>query len=236
MSNLVTLEDVKKAIPSKKGIITQEAIDLINEAQQEPEFQGESIVQTMVTYSNVLTGSRYSIVEYINAIRFCAYLTSCDDNYTEAYKRTFQDRDFVKDRRDEPTASQRYSELTSAASRYRKSKIVVDILTLAMVPFELMFTGMRYKAVGVLFNEMQTAAYSKDRITAAKELLAATKGPDNLNMNLAIGPSQSAVDMQEKLYEQLATLAANQKRLLENGYDIKEVQRTGITLNVEADE
>jgi hypothetical protein len=83
---------------------------------------------------------------------------------------------------------------------------------------------------------MQTAAYSKDRITAAKELLAATKGPDNLNMNLAIGPSQSAVDMQEKLYEQLATLAANQKRLLENGYDIKEVQRTGITLNVEADE
>jgi hypothetical protein len=55
-------------------------------------------------------------------------------------------------------------------------------------------------------------------------------------MNLAIGPSQSAVDMQEKLYEQLATLAANQKRLLENGYDIKEVQRTGITLNVEADE
>jgi hypothetical protein len=42
--------------------------------------------------------------------------------------------------------------------------------------------------------------------------------------------------MQEKLYEQLATLAANQKRLLESGYDIKEVQRTGITLNVEVEE
>jgi hypothetical protein len=100
---------------------------------------------------------------------------------------------------DAPTTSQKYTELTSAASRYRRSKIVVDILTLAAVPFELMFTGMRYKAVGLLFNEMKTADYAKDRINAAKELLAATKGPDNLNMNLAIGPSQTAVDMQEKL-------------------------------------
>jgi hypothetical protein len=236
MANLITLEDLKKAVPNKKGIITQEAVDLINQAQQEPEFQGESLVQSMITYSNVLTGTKYSITEYIQALKFCAFMVSCDDNYTEAYRRTFSDRDFVKERMDAPTTSQKYTELTSAASRYRRSKIVVDILTLAAVPFELMFTGMRYKAVGVLFNEMQTADYAKDRINAAKELLAATKGPDNLNMNLAIGPSQTAVDMQEKLYEQLATLAANQKRLLESGYDIKEVQRTGITLNVEVEE
>ena len=40
MANLITLEDLKKAVPNKKGIITQEAVDLINQAQQEPEFQG----------------------------------------------------------------------------------------------------------------------------------------------------------------------------------------------------
>jgi hypothetical protein len=38
--------------------------------------------------------------------------------------------------------------------------------------------------------------------------------------------------MQEKLNEQLAQLAVNQKRLLEGGYDIRDVQKTGISLNV----
>lgn len=211
----VTLEDLQKAIPSRKNAITEEAVELINRSLTEPEFQGESLLQTAVTYENVLKGTKASLVEYLNAIRFVAYMTSMEDNYTEAYKKVFFDREFVKERMNEPTESSRYKELTSAASRYRKSKLVVDVLTLSQVPFELMFTGARYKAIAVLADRMEFSKLDRDRIAAAKELLAATKGPDDFKIELDVGVKENSAV--EQLNEQLAMMAAKQKALLEGG-------------------
>jgi hypothetical protein len=138
-----------------------------------------------------------------------------DDNYTEAYKKTFFDREFVKERLTEPTGTAKYKELTSAASRYRKSKLVVDILTLSQVPLDLMFTGYRYKAIGILADVMENARYDRDRINAAKELLAATKGSENMKIELDVGVRENSAVQQ--LQEQLAVMAGKQKMLLESG-------------------
>ena len=142
-SKTVTKADLQNAIPDRKNAITDELVDLINQIQTEPEFQGETMMQTMITYQNALKGARVSMRAYVNAIRFCAYLVSMDDNYTEAYKRTFYDTDFVKVRANVSTSDPRYAELTSAASRYRRSKLVVDILTLSQVPLDMLFAGYR---------------------------------------------------------------------------------------------
>ena len=228
----ITKEDVQKAVPSKKNAITDEVIEIINKSLDEPEFQGETLMQSMATYENVMQKNSASIKEYIRALKFCAYLISMDDNYTEAYKKTFMDRDFVKARVNEPTDSVRYKELTSAASRYRRSKLVVDILTLSQVPLDLMFTGARYKALGVLADVMENARYDRDKINAAKELLAATKGPENVKMELEVGPNSAAIDMQQKLFEQLSELSAQQHRRLTSGESIDSVQKIGITTEV----
>jgi hypothetical protein len=98
-----------------------------------------------------------------------------------------------------------------------------------------MFQAERYKAVAVLAREMQSAPYSKDRITAAKELLAAVKPPENIQIELGVGPNREARDLQMELNTQLAKIAANQKALLEAGMDIREVQKTGISLNAVED-
>jgi hypothetical protein len=225
-----TAEELQKLLPTKKALITDEIADIINKSQSEPEFQGESLLQSAITYENVLRGARVGIKEYLNAIRFCAYLVSMDDNYTEAFKKTFWERSFVQERLGLSTDDPRYNELTSAASRYRKSKLVTDILTVSAVPFHLMFAGMRYKAVGVLAELMMTAKYDRDKINAAKELLVATKNEDT-KVALELGPSQQAVTMQQQLNAQLAELAMNQKKLLEAGLDLREVQKTGIRLN-----
>jgi len=118
MGQLLTIDDVKQAMPKKKNYITQEAVDIINQSMNDPEFQGESLIQTAATYEAVLRGARASVPEYLNAIRFCAYMTTNDSNYTEAYKKVFADRDFVKERVNLPTNDPKYTELTSAASRY----------------------------------------------------------------------------------------------------------------------
>lgn len=210
----VTLFDLQCAMPAKKNLVTQEIVDIINKVQEEPEFQGESLVQTMVTYQSVLQKAKVGIKEYISAIRFCAYLISMDDNYTEAYKRTFYDRKFVKNRVTLDTSDPRYGELTSAASRYRRSKLVVDILTLSQVPMELMFAGLRYKAVGVLANVMMTAKYDRDKVAAATQLLLATKS-DNIKVDLDIKVSENSAVTD--LRTQLAQMAATQTAYLQSG-------------------
>lgn len=215
MKELITLEDVKKALPGKKAAITQEAVDIINKSASDPEFQGESLLKTARIYENVIKGARASIPEFLNAIRFCAYISTAESNYTEAYKRVFWDRAFVQERLNIPTDDPRYIELTSAASRYRRSKLVVDILTVSQVPLDLIFSGQRYKAIGVLANIMENGKYDRDRVNAAKELLAATKGADNVKIELDVGVKENSAVQQ--LNEQLAMMAAKQKMLLEAG-------------------
>ena len=221
MNGLLTLEEVKEAMPRKKNIVTQEAVDIINASRTEPEFQGESLLQTAATYEGVLKGTRASIPEYLNAIRFCAYMTTNSSNYTEAYKKVFADRDFVKERLHLDTTDSKYTELTSAASRYRRTKLVVDVLTHSQVPLHMLFTGQRFKAVAVLADVMQNGRYERDRINAAKELLVATKGPENIKLELDVGVVESSAVQQ--LNDELSKMAARQKELLESGaYKLEE--------------
>jgi hypothetical protein len=215
MGQLVTLDDVQKAMPAKGKVVTQEAVDIINASLNDPEFQGESLLKTACIYEGILKGARATMPEYLNAIRFCAYISTEQSSYTEAYKKVFCERTFVKERREAPSDSQEYIELCSAASRYRKTKLVVDVLTASQVPLDMIFTGYRYKAIGVLAEIMQHSKYDRDKINAAKELLTATKGPDNVKIELDVGVTDS--NALEQLDEQLRGIAAQQKTMLEHG-------------------
>jgi len=215
MGTILTIADVKQAMPKKKNFITQEAVDIINASTNDPEFQGESLLQTASTYEAVLKGARASVPEYLNAVRFCAYMMTNKSNYTEAYKKVFADREFVSTRLGLATSDPRYTELTSAASRYRRTKLVVDILTVSQVPLDLIFTGHRYKAIGVLAEVMENGRYDRDRINAAKELLAATKGVENVKIELDVGVSESSAVQQ--LNDQLAEIAGRSLKHLEAG-------------------
>lgn len=215
MSNMVTIEEIKKVMPLKSSFVTQEAVDIINESLTDPEFQGESLLQTASIYENVLKGSRSSVPEYLNAVRFCAYMMTNDSNYTEAYKKVFVHRPFVQDRMSLPTGSPKYAELTSAASRYRRTKLVVDILTVSQVPLDMIFAGARYKALAALVDVIENGQLDKDVVNASKELLAATAGPENIKIELDIGIKEdSAV---KDLNHQLSMMAAKQTELLSSG-------------------
>ena len=226
----VTIDDLKRLFPKKKNAITDKAVELINATINDPEFNGQDLVNTMSTYENVMHKNSADMEEYINAIRFCAYLESNGDKLVDAYKRTFIHREFVSSRMDAPYDSLEYKALTVAASRYRKNQLVVDILTMADVPLYLLFQGQRYTAVKVLADEMINAPLAKDRIAAADKLLLHVKPPETSKMELNIGIGQSAVDIQSSLNEQLTKLAMQQQALLAQGHDIREVQKLGINL------
>ena len=213
---LLTVEDVQNALPSRKNAITQELVDVLNEVKDEAEFQGEPLLNTAVVYEKLMINNKASVREFIDAIRFCAYLVTMDDNYTEAYKKTFYYRDFVKERMNADTKSIKYAELTIAASRYRRNnKLVSDLLVYSQAPLEIMFLGWRYKAVGVLADTMMNAKLDRDKINAAKELLVATKGPETKRIELDIGVKENSAIA--SLNEQLSVMAGKQVMLLESG-------------------
>jgi hypothetical protein len=227
-----TLEELQKKFPKKAKSITEETVQLLNDANNDPTFNGDEFIRAMVDYQSVMIEGSYSMKEYINALKFVAYLATDADNLTEAYKKARANDTFVQERLEAKTDSNEYKELTNAASRYRKTPLVQKLLTQSNMPLYLMFQGTTYQAVAVLSNEMHTAAFSKDRISAAKAILEHVKPPENLQIELEVGPSAEAQSMQSQLSAQLAETVAMQKRMLDAGVDISQVQKLGLKADV----
>jgi hypothetical protein len=229
-----TVDKLKDLFPSKKNTITQETVDMLNDANNDPEFNGDEFVENLLTYGNVMLEGNYSMRNYINALKFCAYLET-EDTVTDAYRKARANDQFVIDRRDVDTESMEYRELTNAASRFRRTPMVQKILTQSDMPLHLMFQSSRYEAVAVLAKEMVDAAYSKDRISAADKLLTHVKPPDNVQVELSVGMNAETKDMQTQLNDQLAILAHNQRKMLDQGYVMKDVQKLGDAVVIDAE-
>lgn len=211
----ITIEKMHELFPSKRNSITEEVVASINETLDDPIFDGHSLMNSLVYSQSVMTKHSASIREYVDAVKFCAFLIGFEDNAIDAYKKTFWKRDFVRERTNADSDSIGYKELSSAASRYRRSPIVTDILAHTQTPLYLMAQHTRYKALGVLENEMIEARHSKDRIAAARAILEVVKPPENVKIELDIGVTQK--DTIEDLRRVTRELAETQLKMIESG-------------------
>jgi hypothetical protein len=82
----------------------------------------------------------------------------------------------------------------------------------------------------VLANLTVHAKADRDKINAAKFLLDAVKAPENLKIELGVGPNKEAVDLNTQLSAQLAENIAMQKKLIGAGVDLKEATKLNINL------
>ena len=228
--NLVTKEELLKAFPEKSKTITDELVDIINQAQEDPQFDVLTMFDQMISYKDVMINSSGSMLEFVNAIKFCSYLEACDDNFTQAYIRTFSHRDAVKSRMSMPTGSSEYKQLTSMASQYRRTPMVISILTISDAPIRLLTRGMQFKALNVLKDEMFSAYHSKDRIAAADKLLVHARAVEDKSsrMEISIGMNNESTKQHNAVLDQLQLIAVQQKALLDQGIDIGQVQQLGI--------
>lgn len=225
----VTVDTLKMYFPTKSHTITQELADTINEAQNAPDMAIEGFMENLVEFRSVMEKCQASMKEYIRAVKFCAFLEFTDYNITEAYKLSRINDKFVRDRWDAPTDSPKYRELTSAASRYyNKTNLVKQILLQADMPWHILFQGAKYTAMSVLMREVTGAASARDRIAAAKEILAAVKRPENQKVELEIGFNDTVKSFQEQFDEKMGKMAEMQLKRLQSGETIKDVQKLDI--------
>ena len=230
----ITKEELISRLPEKKGTITDEIVAMVNQANSDPAFSPGEFIRTMVDYKDIMLNNRGNMEDYINAIKFCAYLES-EDNATEAYRKARANDEFVSSKVGCDTESAEYRALTHVASRYRQSKLVRAILSQTDMPLYLVFQKSRYQAVQVLHDEMLNAPYSKDRISAAEKLLTHVKAPENVQIELGIGMDSESKSIQQSLNDQLMVVAARQKQLLEQGVSIADVQKLGVRSEIVED-
>lgn len=221
-AKVVTVDELKKIFPKKKESITEELVDIINDANNNPFFSGDEFLSTVITYKDVLEKNKASIKDYLTAIRFCAYLESEDFNLTEAFIKSHSHTEFVQKKMNSPTNSSEYKQLTNAASRYRKRPIVVQILTQSQLGLHLMFQGELYRAINVLSDIMVNGRSEMARVAAAKEILANVKAPETTKIELDIGLRNE--NAMESLNAQLAQFAMESYKQLKNGQtDLKQL-------------
>jgi len=228
-----TLGELQALFPHKKKTINQQTLDLINSAVEDPEFDGHSIKNTLLEYSDVMKRRSGSINDYICAIKFVAYVESGDNN-VQAYRKAFAHRRLVQKAIGVGADTPEYMNLANSAKRYAKSPMVVDIMTIADVPMEILHQGDRYRAMGVLTDEMINASLAKDRIEAAKAVITATKGPEKTNLAMEIGLTPDAAKAVENTNKQLESIAQNQLKFLQSGARIEDVQQLHIHKNEDA--
>ena len=229
---VVTKERIQSMLPKKTSIkVTDEIVELINNMEDSTGLPQELLEEDFFSYLHLLgKGRRNSIEELVNAIKFC----NLKRNYTnkEAWSIVFPDkyRELVENNK----------QVDSFVSMYAASKLVVAVDKEMLIPVHLQYAPYFHAAVKKQFELMQgrTTTTDKhgnpDRVTpmvqhlAAKELANLTRQPEESKLDISITPSDAAVSMQQEMNEQLKQLVSMQRKQLEDGGDIIDVQQIGI--------
>ena len=220
MSSELSLEYLVEVVPKTyKKLVNQDTVDEINSLASDPDY-GVEFRESMLTYSGILGGTeRWSMTQYMDAVKYYS-LTVANSSQTDAYIKVFPDR--LQSRLDR---GEDRSNIAGEASRYNKTDIVNKIRQQALVPFHLYNQGTLQQAIDTAQHLMLHARSDKVRGDMALGLIKELRPPEAQQVELQIGLDDKALDAQNKQTEQLVNIAENQRRLLEAGMSIDEVQQ-----------
>ena len=231
MSNL-SLEAMQAHLPKTyRKNITQDVIDEINKLSEDPDY-GQEFKDAFTTHTSILSGKEsFSLKQYINAIKFYS-LTAGGLSFVQAYIRVFPER--LQARIDR---GQGVDDMGGEASRYNGTDAVNKIRAQALVPIHLVNQGTTQLAINTLTTLMLKGRSEVARVSAATALLKELRPPEVQQVELQLGLSDQALEAQKKQSDQLAEIADNQRRMLQAGVPLNEIQSIHVkTIDVELDD
>lgn len=206
----LTAAEFKQALPAKfHSQINQQTIDTINKILVEPEM-AEFYRNNFIDYSYILQDGKYSITDYVNAIKYCSFKIAGLTN-KDAYIKTFPDR--YKAHLAKGTSDKA---IDSYIHAYNKTKLVTAILEQAYIPSWLLNQDAYQRAINVQLDLMMNADSEKVKSDAANSILNHLKPPETNKIQLDIGLS-GAKDTLDDLRKTMKDLASMQHQQISNG-------------------
>lgn len=223
----ITKERLREMLPAKTSIaVTDEILRLINSMEEDTGLPQELLEEDLMTHIHMLNGMRGAgIKELVNAIKFCNLKRNYDNK--DAWAIVFPDK--------YAALVEANKQVDNHVSMYNSSKLVTTIDKEMLVPVHLTYAPYFHAAVKKQFEIMNGKAKDGQgkeipvsamvQHLAAKELATLTKQPEESKLSISINPGAEAMSAQQEMNEQLRALVAQQRRRLENGESIIDVQQ-----------
>lgn len=207
---MITKDQLICALPSKiRNKVSDEVINDINNLIND-ESLGDIFKENIISYTSVLSEGKYSIQEYVNAIKYVSY-KAMGDTCRLAYSKVFPDRynKWVASNLEE-------NKIASYISIYNKTKLVNNITEKMLIPSWLLNQDIYQKAINTQAEIMcNPKASFAARTKAADSLLNALKRPEEQKIDLNI--NQKDTDSMLDLKASLKDLVEAQKKLIASG-------------------
>lgn len=207
----VSIDYLRNIFPNTK--VTNEDVNKINKIINEEEEDINLFLQNIINYRYLIEDEDCSLLDFINAIKFCSYqnigLTS-----TQSYEKTFSYDNSIQQLILSNNIKDKQS-LELRAMSFAKSKLVLKITQASDIPFNLLFQGIRQRAIFMLKHIAETSSSDKNKILALSKLLEHTAPQENININLNLDnkKEESPIDKYKKALEKLSN---DQIKLIEN--------------------
>lgn len=187
MDTQITVAELQTAMPAQiKGKITDSLVDTINNIAMDDEFR-QNYKENLISYTSVMQEGRFTIEQYLNAVRYVSYKIMGDTNI-KAYMRTFPDK--YSNFKAKGVADK---DIASYVTAYNKSKLVNLIYDQSMVPTHVLNADLFQKALNTQADLMLTASSEKVRSDAANSLLTHLKPPETRKLELEVSHKESSM-------------------------------------------
>jgi len=186
------------SLPRNRRKLSDEALsELKYIIEKEPE-----LFEDVISYTKVISEGKYSIVEYVNAVRYVTYQMMGYTN-RQSYLKIFTDKANI----DRDT-------IDKFVNKYNKSKLVLELQKIATVPLYLTHHHLLNKAVAKQ-AELLDAKSEMVQHLAAKELcnLLAPPEENHMSIDVNIKKDTTVQDLESTLFK----LAEKQVELIGSG-------------------
>jgi len=212
--------------------VTDEIINQISAMEESTGLMQEYLEESLLSHLPVLKEVKVDLTTYVDAIKYCNLKRNMSNE--DAWSIVFPDK------HKRLIAEGRWN--SSHVAMYNGSKIVVKIDAQMMISTHIQYAPMFHASIMKQFNLMNGLSAAGSPVSAMVQHLAAkaladlTAPPIEQKIDIKIGQSDEAKSMQMKTFNAMNEIAKNQRALLEAGYDISQVQRLNLTIEVEEDD
>lgn len=220
-------EEIIRLLPRGTNIrVADEVIDTLYTSDDDVDIPFSTMRENVLANLPTLKDVKVSFREYVNAVKFCTLKTHM--NNEEAWSIVFKEK-YARLREDG-------KQISNHVSMYNRSKIVQKIDANMLVTISVYYAPMFHAAIKKQFELMNGISANDDEYVkaevqqaAAKTLAELTKPQEDKTLNVKVGLSDEAVEASNRTLKQIRTIAENQRRLLEAGHPLEEVQRLNLT-------
>jgi hypothetical protein len=212
---MLTKEVIQQAVPANvKNAITDDVVNTLNNIVTDPVF-ADQYRQNFLSYTGVMREGKFKIEDYMSAVMYVSYKLMGDSNL-EAYGKTFPQR--YQALLAKGTSSK---DIAAYVSAYNKGKLVNLIMEQSLVPSWVLNQHLYQEALSVQAHLMNNAVSEKVRTEAANSILVNLKKPEALKAQISMEMADNS-GMNE-LKNALQGLAAQQRELIQNGVEVKQI-------------